>query len=388
MLRCILVLMQLPVIFHAVKAQERSTDNLDIASRIQSIDSTNIFIDPGYYTWCGSGIRGEDGRYYMFYARWPHGPRVADDDSLNRIFDGFKGWQKYSEIAIAVSDRPTGSFRHVKTIMKGSFSEDRWDRYTFHNPQINFFEGRYYLYFISNGFTDKMHFTRQLSREQLHWYKYNCTQRIGVASSPNIAGFLNGTFQRNPQHLIMPDSVRTWEVTVNPSVTRGPDGRYYMMYKSRKPNLGHMTFWMAVAPTPEGPFTHYSEVSTSADMACEDPYLWYDKRRKRFYAIAKNFSSNSRLDKEFGSLVLLTSRDGMKWDAARHTLVSPRRLRFSNGNEVKLAHLERPGLVFDRRGRMLALYAAAAVKNPFNNKTLRVEPEENTFNVQIPLDKK
>jgi hypothetical protein len=120
-------------------------------------------------------------------------------------------------------------------------------------------------------------------------------------------------------------------------------------------------------------------------MACEDPYLWYDKRRKRFYAIAKNFSTNSKLDKEFGSLVLLTSKDGMKWDAARHTLVSPRRLRFSNGNEEKLAHLERPGLVFDRKGRMLALYAAAAVKNPFNNKTLRVESEENTFNVQIPL---
>jgi hypothetical protein len=34
---------------------------------------------------------------------------------------------------------------------------------------------------------------------------------------------------------------------------------------------------------------------------------------------------------------------------------------------------------------MVALYAAAAVKNPFNNKTLRVESEENTFNVQIPL---
>lgn len=168
------------IVFFQAKAQVISTDDLDIASTILPVDSTNILIDPGYYTWCGSGIRGEDGKYYMFYSRWPHGPRVADDDSLNRIFDGFKGWQKYSEIAVAVSDRATGSFRHLKTIMKGDFSADRWDRYTFHNPQINYFEGRYYLYFISNGFSDNMHFTRPLSKEQLHWYKYNCTQRIGA----------------------------------------------------------------------------------------------------------------------------------------------------------------------------------------------------------------
>jgi hypothetical protein len=371
-----------------IRAQDKPGDDLDIGRLIRPVDSSNIFIDPGYYIWCGSAIQGEDGRYYLFYARWPHGPRTPDDDSLNRIFNGFRGWQKYSEIAIAVSANPTGPYRHLKTILKGDFQSDRWDRYTFHNPQVNFFEGRYYLYFISNGFTDNMHFSRKLSVEQLHWYKYNCTQRIGVASSADIAGFLDGSFRRNPDYLVKPDSVRTWEVTVNPSVTRGPDGRYYMMYKSRKPDLGHMTFWMAVAPTPEGPFTHYSEVSTDADMACEDPYLWYDKKRGRFYAIAKNFARNSRLAPEFGALVLLTSKDGKKWEAGRHTLVSLKKLQFRNGSETKLTHLERPFLLFDRKGRMKALFAAASVDNPFTEQTTNVSPRENTFNVHIPLDKR
>lgn len=369
-------------------AQPASSDDLDLSIRLRPVDSSNILIDPGYYTWCGSAIRGEDGRYYLFYSRWPNGPRTPDDDSLNRIFNGFKGWQKYSEIAIAVSERPTGPYRHLKTILKGDFSADRWDRYTFHNPQVNRFNGRYYLYFISNGFNDNMWFTRQLTPEQLHWYKYNCTQRIGVASSPDIGGFLDGSFRRKPEHLMMPDSVRTWEVTVNPSVTQGPDGRFYMMYKSRKPDLGHMTFWMAVAPTPEGPFTHYSEVSTSADMACEDPYLWYDSRRRRFYAIAKYFSRTGTLAPEFGSLVLLTSTDGRAWVAARHALVSLRRLRFRDGHEERLTHLERPFLLFDPKGRMQALFAAAAVKSPFNELSVRVPPEENTFNVHIPLARK
>lgn len=366
-------------------AQKNNTDNLNINLLIKPVDSTNIFIDPGYYIWCGSSIMGEDGKYYLFYSRWPHGPRTKDDDSLNHIFDGFKGWQKYSEIAIAVSDKPNGPYKHVKTLLKGTFNEQRWDRYTFHNPQVNYFKGKYYLYFISNSFNDNMQFTKTLSKDQLHWYKYNCTQRIGVASSPSIAGFLDGTFFQNPKQIIMPDSIRTFEVTVNPSVCKGPDGRYYMMYKSRKPDLGHMTFWMAVAPKPDGPFTFYSEVSSNADMASEDPYLWYDKKRKRFYAIAKYFTAKGKANIEFGSLILLTSEDGKKWNMANSFMVSPRKLIFNNGTEVKLSHLERPFLLFDRKGNIQALFAAAAVKNPFNEKLSQVKPEENTFNVNIPL---
>lgn len=368
-----------------LKSQHKNSDNLNVAQLIRPIDSSNIFIDPGYYIWCGSAVRGEDGKYYMFYSRWPHGPRTNDDDSLNRIFNGFRGWQKYSEIAIAVSENPSGPFNHVKTILKGEFKGDQWDKYTFHNPQINYFNGRYYLYFISNSFNDNMHFSRKLSEEQLHWYKYNCTQRIGVASSSAIAGFLDGSFIKKNEHIMMPDSIRTWEVAVNPSVTQGPDGRYYMMYKSRKPDLGNMTFWMAVSPTPEGPFTHYSEVFTSADTACEDPYLWYDKKRKRFYAIAKYFSNSGKLVSEFGALILLTSKDGVSWGTASSSLVSLKKLQFKDGTETKLAHLERPFLLFDRKGRMQALYAAASLKDPYNEKSKNVSKDENTFNVQIPL---
>ena len=370
---------------HYTNAQNRSTDNLNINQLINPVDSSNIFIDPGYYIWCGSSILGEDGKYYLFYSRWPHGPRVKDDDSLNQIFDGFKGWQKYSEIAIAVSDKPTGPYKHVKTILKGNFNEQRWDRYTFHNPQVNYFNGQYYLYFISNSFNDNMHFSKTLTKEQLHWYKYNCTQRIGMASSPTIAGFLNGTFFQKPEHLIMPDSINTYEVTVNPSVCKGSDGRYYMMYKSRKPDLGHMTFWMAVANKPDGPFSFYSEVSSSADMASEDPYLWYDKKRKRFYAIAKYFSSKSKTNTEFGSLILLTSIDGKDWGLANSCMVSPKKINFTNGTEVILSNLERPFLLFDKKGNLQALFAAAAVKSPYNEKSINVKPDENTFNVHIPL---
>lgn len=374
-------------VIESLQAQDRRPEKINLASLIQPIDSTNIFINPGYYIWGGSAIQGEDGRYYLFYSRWPHGIRSNIDDSLNRIFNGFRGWQKFSEIALAVSNKPAGPYTHMKTILKGDFSADQWDRYTYHNPQINYFNGRYYLYFISNSFNDNMRFSRNLSTEQLHWYKYNCTQQIGVASSPDIAGFINGTFIKKVESIMKPDSIRTWEVTVNPSVTQGPDKRFYMMYKSRKPDLGHMTFWMAVAPTPEGPFVHYSEVSTSADMASEDPFLWYDKKLTRFYAIAKYFSNSGKLSTEFGSLILITSVDGKVWNTSTPYTVSPRSLVFKDGSRVNLSHLERPFLLFDHNGEIVCLFAAASVNSPFKNQTSDVNKLENTFNVHIPMTK-
>ena len=74
-------------------------DDLNLNARIGKVDSTGIFRQDGYYVWCTSVVKGEDGKYHMFYSRWKHGERVAGDDAMNYIFNGFRGWNKYSEIA-------------------------------------------------------------------------------------------------------------------------------------------------------------------------------------------------------------------------------------------------------------------------------------------------
>ncbi|HTM99772.1 MAG TPA: hypothetical protein VL088_13545, partial [Pedobacter sp.] len=51
-------------------------DDLDLNKLIKPIDSVNIFKDERFYSWCSSVIKGEDGKYHMFYSRWPHGKRV------------------------------------------------------------------------------------------------------------------------------------------------------------------------------------------------------------------------------------------------------------------------------------------------------------------------
>lgn len=320
----VFLLFFIPLSINGVFAQSKSTDDLDLNKMLTLIDSTNIFQLPNQYVWCNSAIRGEDKKYHLFYSQWTHGKRALDDDSLNYIFDGFKGWLKYSEIGYAVSNQLIGNYKPVKTILKGDGDPARWDRYTMHNPQIRQFQAKYYLYYISNSYNPDFKTTAS-NPDWRHWLRYNCTQHIGVLTANNIKDLTNGAFRRSEKPLMSPDNSQTFEVTNNPSVCEGPDGKYYMIFKSRKPHsgdkMGNMTHWIATSDKPDGGFKLVSEVFTSAEMACEDPCLWYDKKRKRFYAVVKYYSNAKKLVSQFGALALITSKDGLKWEAAAHPLV-------------------------------------------------------------------
>jgi len=358
-------------------------DNLDFQTLLQKPDSAAIFISDNFYTWCSSVIKGEDEKYHMFYSRWPHGKRVADDDPMNYIFDGFKGWCKYSEIAHAISDKLNGPYKYVSTVLKGDGKADHWDRFTMHNPQIRKFGKYYYLYYISNSFDSTLKFKDEskMSNDWKHWLKYNCTQKIGVIKAKSITDLINGKYEKPSAPLMGPDNINTFEVATNPTVTKGPDGKYYMMYKSRKPNVGNMTFWMAKSDKPDGPFKMIGEVFTSAEMACEDPCLWYDKKRKIFYAAAKYYSNSKKLVPQFGALALITSVDGLNWQAAARPLISLREIEMKDGKKTALTHLERPFVVTDKKGQPVALFAAASISEPSSGNIDHPALENNTFNV-------
>jgi hypothetical protein len=362
-------------------------DDLNFQQLIHEVDSSEIFYSNNYYTWCSTVIKGEHGKYHMFYSRWSHGERSLDDDSMNYIFNGFKGWGKYSEIAHAVSDNLNGPYKDVSTVLKGDGNPGRWDRFTMHNPQIRKFGDYYYLYYISDSYDSSLKFKDEskMSKDWKHWLQYNCTQKIGVIKAKSIKDIVNGRYEKPSMPLISPDNINTFEVATNPTVTQGSDGKYYMMYKSRKPNVGNMTFWMATSDKPDGPFTTLGEVFTSSEMACEDPCMWYDKKRQRFYAAVKYYSNSGKLVPQFGALALITSVDGLHWQAAAHPLISPREIKMKNGNKIELAHLERPFVMTDKDGQPIALFAAASIKEPSKGNMDHPSFEYNTFNISFRL---
>jgi len=361
-------------------------DDLNLRSVLGEVDSAGIFYSKDHYTWCSSVIKAEDGNYHMFYSRWTHGRRALDDDPMNYIFNGFSGWLKYSEIAHAVSANLNGPYHYTTTVLKGDGKASSWDRYTMHNPLIRKFGKYYYLFYVSNSFDNSFAISadKEVSRDWAHWLKYNCTQGIGVIKAKSIEDLLSGNYEKPAVPLMKPDNINTFEVTTNPTVVEGPDRRYYMMYKSRKPNVGNMTFYMAASKKPDGPYELVGEVFTSAEMACEDPCMWYDKKRKRFYAAVKYYSHSKKLVPQFGALALITSTNGLDWAAAAHPLILLREMKKTNGKVVQLAHLERPFVVTDKNGQPIALFAAASISEPSEG-TDHPSFENNSFNVSFPI---
>ncbi|WP_316748099.1 glycoside hydrolase family protein [Pedobacter gandavensis] len=352
----------------------------DLSIKLGTVTSENIFQSDDYYNWCPSVIAGDDGKFYMFYSRWPHGKRKLDDDPLNYIFNGFQGWMKYSEIACAVSDKLLGPYKFVKTVLPHAGSPGQWDKFTKHNAHIRKFDGYYYLYYISSSFDPNFAFKNNPnpSKESLQWMKYNAAQSIGVVKAKTIKDLLAGNYTRPAEPIMTVDHQQTFEIANNPSVTKGPDGKYYMMYKSRIPG-GQMTFWMARSVQPDGGFKTISNVTNDKDLSSEDPSMWYDQKLKRFFAIAKYYATSLKYAPEFGCLYLIESKNGKDWLPAKNSLVSLKELNFKDGTKTKLKNLERPFVYTDQRGKPLAVFAAGNILPPGEGDVNHVDREHNSF---------
>ena len=88
---------------------------------------------------------------------------------------------------------------------------------------------------------------------------------------------------------------------------------------------------------------------------------------------------------QFGSLVLLNSKDGKDWRFSKTPEVSKRELNFQDGSTKLLNRLERPFIYRDKNGIPIALFAAASYEAPNQGDPLHVNEQRNTFNVCIPL---
>ena len=344
-------------------------DTLDFTGRLGPIAPENIFRDEGYFVWCGSGIKGEDGKFYLFYARWKTGSEGREPGD-EQLFKDMKGWLKYSEIAVAVSESATGPFKPLSLVLRGSGDTNRWDCFTAHNAHVKRFDGKVYLYYTS---------THPVADND-RWMQYANGQRVGVAVADSVRDLAAGKYRRCAEPLMSPDGTNTFCRAVNPSVTQSRDGRYLMMFKSRSaPAGGFMTQWIAQSDTPDGQFRLVGPALRDARFDSEDAFFWFDRDRDRYYAIVKDFSRKERgLSPQFGALALITSEAGWgDWKPAVHNLVSLREYTDTQGQRHTLANLERPQLLFSDDGDPVCLYAAAGEQDPFKGTP--------SFNLAIPI---
>ncbi|WP_345189890.1 glycoside hydrolase family protein [Algibacter agarivorans] len=340
------VLLCLPL---SLVAQE-NTDNLDLANKILEVNEKNILRDSDYHNWGSSIVKGEDGKYHLFYAQ------------MSQAI-GFSSWLTDGIVSHAVADSVAGPYVHKEVVLEGR-GPDYWDAYTAHNPRIKFFDGKYYLYYMSTNVGGRI-LSKTEWKEARHGGISNefralvrQNQRIGVAVSESV----NGPWKRFDNPIVEPTGPIA-QITCNPAVSKRPDGGYIMIVRGDKPNVKYANGkWptqnelirsqaIALSNTPIGPWEIQPKLAVG-NLNSEDPAIWYDATRNRYYGIYH----------AFGYMGMITSVDGVNWKKAKHYKVLDKAIKKADGTEILAGRLERP-FIFVEDGIATVLTVAVLEKN-------------------------
>jgi hypothetical protein len=341
-----------------------SANDLDLGSRVQPLPETNRFAEDGYFVWCGAPVKGPDGKYHLFYARWP-------------VKVGFApGWAIHSEIAYAVSDKPSGPYQHVNVALpkrgiNPATGKKFWDADVTHNSNAFFHNGKYYLYYMGNHGDGK------------NYPIHRNNQRIGVAIAENPAG----PWKRLDSPIVdISDDKNAFDslCVTNPAACMRPDGGVVLVYKAvqyinGKTMGGNVRYGAALADKPEGPYIKTPGKIFEAGkpgkhwMVAEGPFIWHSKKYgNRYYAATRDvvgtFSGSP------GGICLFQSEDGLIWKPAAHPKILEKFYALADGT-ISKTPIERPALLIEGDEPTYLFGAADGYKK--NGKI--------STNVQIPL---
>ena len=311
-------------------------------------EGVKAFQMDGYYVWDCSVIQS-GGKYHMFSSRWK-----------KELGFGWN-WVFNSEIIHSVSDKPEGPyvFQNVALPSRG---REYFDGMNTHNTCIKEYNGKFYLYYMGCTYGGDIpqgpdDYTNEYGIET--WNR----KRIGVA----VADDINGEFVRRDTPILEPRDCRYWDctITTNPTVAIMPNGKTYMIYKSRAAIGKPLQLGIAVADTPDGKFERLSDEPIlnfeDENLHIEDPFFWYDAKRKKFCLVTKDDCKNGStgITGEWGSGFYAESDDGMHFEIPSDPTVYTRHVKWKDGRETVQGNLERPSILFDENGKPTHLFCAS-----------------------------
>jgi hypothetical protein len=313
-----------------------SAGELDLGSRVKPLPASNRFAEKDFFVWCGAPVKGPDGRYHLFYSRWP-------------VKAGFApGWALHSEIACAVSDKPAGPYKHVNVALPARGINPAtgikfWDGDVTHNPNAFFHDGKFHLYYMGNHGDGKS------------YPMHRNNQRIGLAIASNPAG----PWKRLDQPIVdITDDRKSFDslCVTNPAACMRPDGGVVLVYKAvqyieGKVMGGNVRYGVALADRPDGPYIKTPGRIFEADkpgkhwMVAEDPFIWFSRKYgNRYHAVTRDvvgtFTGSS------GGICLFQSVDGLNWKPAANPKVLASRFALEDGS-LSHSNIERPALLIE-----------------------------------------
>lgn len=294
------------------------------------------------WIWCGSVVKGEDGRYHMFASMWEKSVPFSPN------------WLTNSKIVYAVSDTPEGPYSYVKDVLPPRGCE-YWDGMMTHNPTIHKYGDTYLLFYTGTTYSaERPTPTTPVSPELRLEARQN--QRIGVAraSSPE------GPWIR-PDRPCLEVRRGSWDsfFTTNPAPCVLPDGGILLLYKSTWSDTAPIQYGVAYAESGEGPFERIGADAPIAfgDEAIpyEDAYVW--RQDGLFHMLFNDMTGKLTGEDHAGAYAI--SEDGIHWKLAESPKAYSRRVLWDDGRITVQGALERPQLLI-QEGRPTHLFAATA----------------------------
>ncbi|WP_199676318.1 MULTISPECIES: glycoside hydrolase family protein [Parabacteroides] len=349
------------------------------------------------FVWGASVLKAEeDGKYYMVYSAQEAG-----------VYPFGNAWVLGSKLGLAVSDRPDGGFKQLGFFLnRDGYAPDAssWDAQTLVNPHLRRFGNKYYLYYVGSkdpGDVPVKSKTGKLDRRS----RIQQMQQIGVIEFDSFGDLLNGKFVKSetpllsPRTRVKPDDIVSPSpegtvakpdniIVVNPAVVYRPsDGKYLLYFKGNM----YDPHWrgvhgVAVGDSPTGPFVSLDvpvfdlSLDDGQKLSAEDPYVWYNKKDKLFYAVFKDFTGH--FTKAGPCLAIMYSEDGIDWKLPENSLFMKKELILLSGDTLDVHRLERPQLFLDENDDPQVLFAACSIDD------VNPKKDGSSFNIHIPLVKK
>ena len=326
------------------------------AESLRPVPKTAVLRDPDWHIWGASMLRTADGVCHLFVARWPKA----------RTFDA---WVSHSEIAYATSSDPLGPYTIHRRLFGGGpeLNPHDWDAVA-HNVHALESDGRYYLFYTGNTADGD-------------WWRHRNAQRIGVAFADHPAG--PWTRLDRPIVDVTPGS---WDHQIAncPIVTRGPDGRFFLVYKGvadgQQPFGGNVRMGLAIADHPLGPWVKQPGTFFDAPgvkFPSDDNFVW--AQDGWFHAIIKDYGGHFQ-DRFKEALVLFRSRTARSWEpVSGDPVLTPFRIAWADGTVMpKVARLDQPPLWRNARGEPAVLFLAVKETGDKNNNDV-------SYNIHVPL---
>jgi hypothetical protein len=280
----------------------------------------------GYWVWCGSVIKGEDGRFHMFASRWP------------QTVPMHPGWILASEIVRAVSDTPEGPYEFQEIVLPARGAQ-YWDGRSTHNPHITKFGDTYLLYYM--GSTHPLpdaEIGEKIGLNDPRCIVGRANKRVGIAVSKSIFG----PWERREAPIIptRPGKFDSF-LTSNPAPCIHEDGSALLIYKARRyeGNVhGKMTIGTAYADHYAGSYVPSSEdpIFSPERFHIEDPFIW--KTSSGYELIAKDMDGN--IGGEVHGGVHAFSADGRDWSFSDSPKAYSRTVVWEDGTVQTMGSLE------------------------------------------------